>query len=127
MESFILDRVEVRSSEYLGDSYAWILSVNVRVNSKQWTKLRNKGRLGQLYCVDIANTLYRMNTDYGYSQPTVSDSKRSTNGFKSITIEYRFTDSDKAKRLGLKVSPHAAYGDRVILYSDSKPVLRKVV
>ena len=66
------------------------VKVSVQVDSKYWTKLKNKGDLGSLYGVDISNEVFRTYGVQAYN-PTVSANKRCRMGFKWIQLYY--TDS----------------------------------
>lgn len=130
---FRIQSITACSSNYLGDSAAWLVTVRVIVEAKAWTKLRDKRDLGQLYGVDISNAVYRINKAIPASCPVVNDSARASKGFKSITLEYRLTNADHAESLGLKVHRYKngsvgnAYADRVsIAIPDQVPTLKLV-
>jgi hypothetical protein len=66
------------------------VKVSVQVNSKYWTKLKNKGDLGSLYGVDISNEVFRTYGVQAYN-PTVSANKRCRMGFKWVHLYYTDT------------------------------------
>lgn len=64
--------------------------VEIRLDAKEWAKMRSKGQLGQLYGIDVSNAAYRQ---YGVKahNPTVSDKARARGGIKWIDLYYTDT------------------------------------
>jgi hypothetical protein len=62
--------------------------VKVRIDAKEWLKLKKSGQLGALYGIDISNAVYAL---YGVkaSNPTVSDKDSAMGGIKWIDLWYR--------------------------------------
>lgn len=80
---FTVVSVVDRDDEY-GMSYT---QVRVIMQAKTWLRAKRKGQLGMLYGVDISNFLYREHGVAAYN-PTVSDRARSSNGIKTLTLNY---------------------------------------
>src|SRR5580698_8556167 len=78
----ILGIVE-RDDEY-GLSYT---SVTVKMPIKVWSAMKRRGQLGTLYGVDISNEVYRTHGVPAHN-PSVDDSKRATQGIKTIKLTY---------------------------------------
>lgn len=67
---------------------AELVTVTVSMCSKEWCKTRAKGNLGQLYGIDISNTLYHEFGIRAY-MPSVGDRERASSGVKTITLTYQ--------------------------------------
>lgn len=85
--------------------YPWKVVVSVTMPSKEWTDLKKKGALGQLYGIEISNYVYALNNNIPAHCPTVDDSQRAKKGIKTVELTYFLSSNqaDKAEALGLKV------------------------
>jgi len=64
--------------------------VKVRMDAKEWAKIKKQGQLGQLYGVDISNEAYRTHGVRAHN-PTVQDSDRASGGVKWVKLWYADT------------------------------------
>lgn len=94
---------KIKSIYISADSYGNGATVDcvVEVSATEWSKARNKGKLGHLYGVDISNAIYAINNNIPAHYPTIGDSDRAKNGIKTISVSYR-CDSARAQKLGLE-------------------------
>lgn len=64
-----------------------LVKVYIRMDAKEWHKLKKNSQLGSLYGIDISNAVYR---EYGVKAhcPTVSDRDNARGGIKRLTLYY---------------------------------------
>jgi hypothetical protein len=77
--------------EHLSKSeFAGRITHHVRVSMpvKVWAAFKKSRQLGQLYGIDISNSIYAMDrTVYAYN-PTVDDRRNAKHGIKTISLTY---------------------------------------
>lgn len=94
-QRFATSKVYLKNQGYYMGSNNYLLTVDVKISSKDYIANKfNKVGLGSLV-VDLANWLYH---EYGFRYsycPNVKIS-RASKGIKTITFQYAFTDSEHA-------------------------------
>jgi hypothetical protein len=61
--------------------------VRVRMDAKEWLKIKKQNGLGMLYGVDISNEVHSQTGIKAYN-PSVSDQDRAQGGIKWLTLYY---------------------------------------
>jgi hypothetical protein len=104
--------------------FKWKVIVLISIPVKEWSKMRDKGWLGQLYGIDVSNAVYAVNRNIPAMNPTVDHSRRSAKGRKSISLTYFLNDPDKAQSLGLTVN-RTRSGEVYSAFSEHIQILTK--
>lgn len=110
--------VGIGNRRFNSNEYPWEIVATVLVDSKQWTKMRDKKQLSILYGVDISNLIYQINSNIPAYIPLVDANSRASKGLKTVKLTYFLKDIDKAKNLGFKIlaGKYAYYTDSVKIY-----------
>lgn len=111
---FSIESIIAQAARYLGAD-DWEVVVTVKMPAKHWKKIRDKKGLGQLYGIEISNTVYAINRNIPAHHPTVDDRGRAKRGIKTITLRYKLQDPNRAMALGLKLlaGKYADYNDYI--------------
>lgn len=109
------------SSVFVGYSNERDLRVYVQMDSKEWTKIKNKKQLGHLYGVAISNEVYRiMHKSVVAWNPSVDDSRRASKGIKTLVLRYPMTEK-QCQALAVDMSSYST-----LLYAPKTSSLRLV-